>query len=916
MEQMKNHAWHRMSEREVLSVLKTDADTGLEAGEAQRRRELFGENVLKAKKGKSVWLMFLSQFHQPLVYLLMASGVVTYLVGEYADAGVIFGVVLLNALIGGGQELKAVRALEALARSVVPEARVMRGGRMAIIPASELTLGDVVFLNAGDKVPAGLRLLFVRDLSIDESALTGESVPVKKDADVVPENALPADRKNLAYASTSVVSGNGCGVVVAVGADTEIGRISALADLVRDLETPLSAKVKKFTAMLLYVISGLAALTFLAGMLHGWPCGKAFVAAAALAVAAVPEGLPAAFTIILAVGVSRMVKRRAVVRELVAAETLGSTTVVCSDKTGTLTENQMTVQAVRVGTRRFSVSGSGFDPDGEVTDEKGGAVFSLSGLKDCLRAGMLCNDSSLEFKNGVWSVCGDPTEGGLIVAARKFGLDIAAESSLYPRIAEIPFESERRYMATLHKSGTERVVFLKGAVEVVLKRCDKMKQADGTPDVLDESSVLADAARFAEQGMRVLAFAEKRMPAGTDDISCRDVEDGFVFSGLQAISDPPRTEAVAAVAACRSAGIRVVMITGDHALTAAAIARRMNLDGEGASAYLPRVLTGDEIALFSDEEMQQAVREVSVFARVTPEQKLKLVRALQDCGEVVAMTGDGVNDAPALKQSNIGVAMGKSGTDVARETSDIVLTDDNFATIEAAVEEGRCVFDNLMKFIVWTLPVSLGESLVLLAAIFTGMELPVSPLQILWVNLAQTICLGFAFAVETKEPDVMVRPPRDPAAPIVPREFLSRVLMVSSLMMLACFFMFDRSLSAGKVLGVPRSENVALARTTVVNTIVLIQIFYMFNCRSLLGSFWKMGVFSNKVFWAGIASMLLLQIAFTYAPVLNTMFKTAGLSAERWAEIVLAGLVSGVLIGLYKRFFEAQAEKNQAEKKV
>lgn len=900
MENMKDHVWHNMSETEVVQTTKTNIDTGLSSEEAAKRLAFFGPNALAVKKGKSPWLMFLLQFHQPLIYILIASGVVTYFLKEYVDSGVIFGVVVLNAVIGFIQEIKAVKALDALARSVVTEAKVVRDGRMITIPSSELTVGDIVLLQSGDKVPADIRLLAVRDPRIDESALTGESVPVEKKIGTLPFDIMLAERTNMAYTSTLVTYGQSRGIVVAVGLHTEIGRISELMTSADDLETPLTQKIEKFSTKLLYMILALAVVTFFAGTMHDWSYGNSFVAAVALAVAAIPEGLPAAFTIIMAIGVSRMVKRHAIVRKLPAVETLGSTTVICSDKTGTLTENQMTVQKIYVGGQEFFVTGGGYDPVGDIQDDAGNTIVDLKGVEECLRAGVLCNDSSLERKDDRWMINGDPTEGGLIVSARKYGLTEEKEAIEFPRISLIPFESEYQYMATLHKQENRRIVYLKGAVEVLLGRCRHMLDVNGYVVPLHEQAVLDKVEELAAKGMRVLAFARKEMAPETFDITHDEVNQGCVLVGLQAMIDPPRKEATAAVAACLSAGVRVKMITGDHAITASAIARQMNLDGEGFDADLPRVLTGTDIARLTDSEMEETVQEVSVFARVTPEQKLKLVRALQARNEIVAMTGDGVNDAPALKQSNIGVAMGKTGTDVAKDAADIILMDDNFATIEAAVEEGRCVFDNLMKFIIWTLPVSLGESLVLLAAIFMGSAIPVSPLQILWINLAQTICLGFAFAVENKEPNIMVRPPRQPSAPIVPRAFVYRIILVSAIMLVACFYMFEKSLQAG--------ETMAVAQTTVVNMIVFIQIFYMFNCRSLLGTFWSMGVFTNKVFWLGIASMILLQIAFTYTSIFNTMFKTQGLPMDRWSEIILIAFVSSILIGLYKKFFEAKVE--------
>ena len=901
-EEIKGKVWYHLPEQQVIDVLQTNPDKGLSTQEAAERIETFGQNVLSAKKGKNPWLMFILQFHQPLIYILIASGVVTFWLKEYVDSGVIFGVVFLNAVIGFVQEIKAVKALDALAKSIVTQAKVTRDGKMVVLPSAELVPGDLVLLQAGDKVPADIRLLNAKTPFIDESALTGESVPVEKRIGVLAEDVMLAERTNMAYTSTLVTYGQCNGVVVTTGKDTEIGNISALLNAAEDLETPLTKKIEHFSSKLMYLILGLAVVTFGASVYHNFPIADSFVAAVALAVAAIPEGLPAAFTIILSVGVSRMVKRMAIVRKLPAVETLGSTTVICSDKTGTLTENQMTVQHVYVGGEMFDVTGAGYVPEGSVLSRKDKTDAKSAILEECFLAGVLCNDAALELKDGSYIINGDPTEGGLIVAARKYGMDEAEKNSKHTRISLIPFESEYQYMATLNASDGASVIYMKGAAEVLLKRCENMLNAEGEVVPLDLDAIVRTVEKMSSKGMRVLAFIKKEMSADTKVIDHPDVEKGMTFIGLQLMIDPPRGEATAAVQACLSAGVKVKMITGDHALTAAAIARQMNLDGAGFDAPLPVAKTGEELARLSEDELKTVAREVSVFARVTPEQKLKLVRALQSQGEIVAMTGDGVNDAPALKQSNIGVAMGKNGTDVAKDAADIILMNDNFATIEAAVEEGRCVFDNLMKFIIWTLPVSFGESFVLLVAIFAGTALPVSSLQILWINLAQTVFLGFAFAFENKEKNVMVRSPRRPDAPIVPRAFLYRMLLVSVIMVVACFYMFFKVYDNNP-------ENKALAQTIVVNVIVFIQIFYMFNCRSLLSGFWTMGLFSNKIFWWGIIAMILAQMAFTYTHVFNIMFKTAPVPAPLWLYIVGIGFGSSLLVGLYKRFYEAKAEK-------
>ena len=903
-EKSAGQVWHHLSESEVVGILRTDTQKGLSSQDAAARLEAFGANVLSAKKGKNPWLMFLLQFHQPLIYILIASGVVTLWLKEYVDSGVIFGVVFLNAVIGFVQEIKAVKALDALAKSIVTQAKVVRDGKMVVLPSAELVPGDLVLLQAGDKVPADIRLLNAKNPFVDESALTGESVPVEKRIGILPLDVMLAERTNMGYTSTLVTYGQSNGIVVATGKDTEIGNISALLNEAEDLETPLTKKIEHFSGKLMYLILGLAVVTFGASVYHNFPVSDSFVAAVALAVAAIPEGLPAAFTIILSVGVARMVKRLAIVRKLPAVETLGSTTVICSDKTGTLTENQMTVQQVYAGGAFFNVTGAGYAPDGQVLDAVSGQPAKSFALEECFRAGLLCNDAALEYRDGRFVVNGDPTEGGLIVSAKKYGLDEENESRRYARISLIPFESEYQYMATLNADeSNQRVIYMKGAAEVLLKRCADMLDNRGDVVDLDKDAVLRVVEEMSAKGMRVLAFVKKEMPNVTKGIDHPDVMEGMTFVGLQLMIDPPRAEAIRAVQACLSAGVHVKMITGDHALTAAAIARQMNLDGKGFDAPLPETRTGDQLADMSEDELKKVARDVSVFARVTPEQKLKLVRALQSQGEIVAMTGDGVNDAPALKQSNIGVAMGKNGTDVAKDAADIILMDDNFATIEAAVEEGRCVFDNLMKFIIWTLPVSFGESFVLLAAIFAGTALPISSLQILWINLAQTVFLGFAFAFENKEKNVMTRSPRRPEAPIVPRAFVYRMVLVSVLMVAACFWMFFKE-CAGTL-----PENRALAQTAVVNTIVFIQIFYMFNCRSLLNGFWTMGLFSNKIFWLGIVAMILAQLAFTYTRIFNIMFKTAPMPASLWLYVIGIGFASSVVVGLYKRFYEAKAER-------
>ncbi|HET6496082.1 MAG TPA: HAD-IC family P-type ATPase, partial [Thermoleophilia bacterium] len=669
--------WHHLPAEEVFDLIETDPEAGLDAFEVKSRQEQFGPNELTTRSGPGPLKRFLLQFHQPLIYILIAAGTITLILREWVDCAVIFGVVLVNAIVGYLQEAKAVQAMEALAKTMTTEATLLRSGEQVRVPASELVPGDIVLLQAGDKVPADLRLFRSRDLHIDESALTGESLPVEKGHDAVARDIVLAERTNMAYASALVTFGQGTGVVVGIGDDTEVGRISELISQADDLSTPLTKKINAFSRILLIVILALGVVTFIVGLLRGESAVDMFMAVVALAVGAIPEGLPAAVTITLAIGVSRMAKRRAIIRKLPAVETLGSTTVICSDKTGTLTQNQMTVQRIVAGGRDYAVSGGGYEPEGLVSpaDEPGAAADTgfHPALRAVLVAGVLCNDSMLLHEDDHWTTQGDPTEGALLAAGGKAGLDRADLEAEAPRLDTIPFESLHQYMATLNEGldGEAPQALMKGSVEAVLERSVDALTADGGLMPLDREAVLADVERLAGEGLRVLAFATGERPPGETDLR-HDHLTGLTFLGLQAMIDPPRAEAVAAVKACQTAGIRVKMITGDHAVTAAAIARKIGLVPDRDD--LPAALTGSDLARLNDADLIARAQDTPVFARVTPEQKLRLVEALQGRGHVVAMTGDGVNDAPALKQSDIGIAMGINGTDVAKEAADMVLT--------------------------------------------------------------------------------------------------------------------------------------------------------------------------------------------------------------------------------------------------
>lgn len=885
---------HQLDAEEAITLLDSDANKGLDLFEVNSRQERFGANSLPMQVGHGPLITFLLQFHQPLIYILLVASGITAALHEWIDAGVIFAVVLVNAIIGFLQESKAAKALEALAKMTVTEARVLRSGETQKIPSIELVPGDIVLLQSGDKVPADLRLVRCRDLQVDESTLTGESVPVQKGADTLPPETPLADRRNLAFSSTLVTYGQGRGVVFATGAKTEVGRISTLVSTADVLETPLTRKIAGFSRLLLVVILALAALTFAVGVMRGQSAFDMFMAAVALAVGAIPEGLPAAVTITLAIGVSRMARRRAIIRKLPAVETLGSTTTICSDKTGTLTVNQMTVREVYAAGQKFELTGSGYSPDGEIKPCGGTAFGDNAAASECLLSGLLCNDSTLVQKDGRWDVNGDPTEGALLVSARKTGLDDRQVAQQWPRLDSIPFESQHQYMATLHDHEDERSrpVYVKGSIEVVLSKCNSALDASGQAADLDSAVVYAQLEEMASQGLRVLAFARGEMPAGSTAIGHSDIAN-LTFLGLQGMIDPPRPEAIDAVRACQSAGVRIKMITGDHPVTARAIAEKLGLDGATSGAeQSPLVMTSHDLAEKSDRELIDIAEQVAVFARATPEQKLRLVRALQANGHVVAMTGDGVNDAPALKQSDIGVAMGVGGTEVAKEAADMILTDDNFATIEAAVEEGRGVFDNLTKFIVWTLPTNLGEGLVILAAILAGVTLPLLPVQILWINMTTAVLLGLMLAFEPKEPDIMRRPPRDPKTPILDRTLILRIGIVGVILLVGAFGSFEWALGQG--------FSDAAARTVAVNVFVTVELFYLFNCRSLTKSMFTLGLFTNRWIVVGVATMVTLQLAFTYVPLMNYLFHTAPIGWDAWWRILLAGVAAYVIVGIEK----------------
>ncbi|MFT2007724.1 cation-transporting P-type ATPase [Pontibacter sp. 13R65] len=891
MQQIPPKDWHALTPVEVTTALKTDADRGLSEQEAKSRLETYGPNLFTQEEGQSNLVLFLLQFHQPLIYILLAAAIITFFLKEYIDSSVIFGVVIINAIVGYVQESKAKQAINALSKELKTEAQVIRNGEKQKIDAEHLVPGDVVLLKSGDRVPADLRLLEVKNLKVDESALTGESVAVDKSPEKVEADTVLGDRVSLAFATTNVSFGTAKGVVIATGDATEVGKISESIASAVDLDTPLTKQIAQFSQVLLYAILGLSVICIVIGLSRGQEFTEIFMAAVALAVGAIPEGLPAAITIMLSLGVSKMAQRKAIIRKLVAVETLGSTSIICSDKTGTLTENQMTVKKIVAGGRTYKVGGQGYEPEGNISQNEANVdLQEHPALRELLFNGILCNDSDLKQKDGQFIVEGDPTEGALIVAAQKAGLDRKQLEQKFKRLDTIPFESDYKYMATLHPHDGKNVVYVKGSFEAIADRCSTMLNAQGQEIDFKKEEVAEITNSMASEGLRVLAFAS--MATDKTDVSHEDLTDGLTFLGLQGMIDPPREAVKQAVNMCQRAGITVKMITGDHALTASTIASQIGLKGREENGRLV-ALTGRELAKVADEDIADVAESTAVFARVSPDQKLRLVKALQSRNHIVAMTGDGVNDAPALKQANIGIAMGITGTDVAKDASDMVLTNDNFTSIESAVEEGRNVFDNLTKFIVWTIPTNLSEGLVILAAVVAGTVLAATPVQILWINMTTAILLGLTLSFEPQEKGLMERPPRKHDQPILTKSLVYRTLLVGSLLLIATFGLFHYELD---VEGASLEE----ARAAACTVFIVLQSFYLLNCRSLRYPFFPSGFFSNLWIFYGIGSMLLLQFAFVYAPFMNKLFGTAPISLMSWVRIIAAGVVMYFIVELEK----------------
>jgi magnesium-transporting ATPase (P-type) len=872
--------WHAMPQHEVVKRLATSSEKGLDPEEAAVRLQRYGPNRLPEGRKRGPFARLLAQFNNILVYVLLAAGFTKLMLNLWVDAAIIFGVVVLNALLGFIQEGKAEKALDSIRNMLSAEARAVRGGETRMIPAEQLVPGDVVLLESGDKIPADLRLFETKNLRTEEAALTGESVPAEKSVDAVPANATVGDRESMAFSGTMVVSGRATGLVVATGNETELGRINQLLADVSPLETPLLRQIKKFGYAITVAIGVISVLIFAYGKwVKGIDFVELFQAVVGIAVSLIPEGLPALITITLAIGVQRMAQRNAIVRRLPAVETLGSVSRICSDKTGTLTLMEMMVVSAVTAESAYQVTGDGYSPKGEIKKDGQPAgkdpVLVLMG-----RVSLLCNDAELFQQQGTWKVEGDPTEGALYPFAAKLGMDRQVEQAASPRIDAIPFESEHKFMATLQRTTSgEQVLLVKGAPEVILEHCDRQQTAGDQSSPLDREHFLKQSDRLAAQGERVLALAWLQNPnVVAGGLTAADLPRTLVLLGLIGLLDPPRKEAIEAVKECHGGGIRVTMITGDHKITAAAIAKMLGL-GDGKTA-----ITGAEIEDMDTATLQERVRAVDVFARASPEHKLRLVKAIQANNQIVAMTGDGVNDAPSLKKADIGVAMGIKGTEVTKEAAGMILADDNFASISAAVKEGRTVYNNIEKAMLFLLPTNVAQAMVIAVAIFVGFTMPITAPQVLWVNMVTSVALGLVISFEPHEIDVMNRPPRAVDRPIVTGFGIWRIIFVGLALLaytlLAFFWMKAQGASDG------------LARTVAVNAITIGQVFYLLNSRYLLDSSLSLKAhMGNTYLPLGIIAVVILQLIFTYVPPVQAMFGNESIPLWVWPWLFAGGLL-------------------------
>ncbi|ODS35949.1 ATPase [Candidatus Altiarchaeales archaeon WOR_SM1_SCG] len=877
-------SWYQLDVSEIFKNLKT-SEKGLTDREAEDRLIHYGLNKLAKGVDISKIHILLNQFKNPLIYILIIAAVVTFILQEYIDMGVILAVVIINAIIGYVQEFKAEESARALRKMLVPKARVIRNDREEEINSEELVPGDIVLLTSGSVVPADIRLFRTVELKIEEAMLTGESIPAEKSTPLIKQdNLTPGDQKNMVFMGTIVLSGRGRGIVVETGSKTVLGKIAREVKEIGFVKTPLQEKFDNFAKTIGIIVLAASSLLFLMGIMMGESVKEMFMTAVAAAVATIPEGLPIVVTVAMAIGVGRMARRNAIIRKLPAVETLGSTTVICSDKTGTLTKNEMTVRLIYDGQHTYEVTGSGYEPKGELLHEKLPIrPMELENLRQVLRIGLLCNESDVYEENGFYKVEGDPTEGALIVAAMKAGLNPVEERKDYLQLSILPFESERGYMATLHKHKDKKFIFVKGSPERVLDMC-----ADCLIDAeLKKKEVIQAADTYAKEGLRVLAMGYKEVPIEMEEITHKDVESGIIYAGLQGMIDPPRTEAIKAVEGCKRAGIRVIMITGDHAATAVAIAKKIGIGGDD-----PKVLRGKELEAMSDEELFDSVKEVSVYARVSPQHKLRIVQNLMKHGEIVAVTGDGVNDAPALKAAHIGIAMGRTGTDVAKETSDMILTDDNFATIFAAVEEGRVIYDNIRKVTFFLIPTGIAAILSIIMTLVMGLPIPYVAAQLLWINLVTNGLQDVALAFEPKEKDVINRPPRNPKERIMSRVLIERTIIVGLLISLGVVYNFTSALNGG--------ASIEQARTVAVTTMVFFQFFQAWNSRSEKQSVFSISPTSNPFLFYSMIAAFFAQLAVIYVPAFQWIFRTEALTAIEWVKILAVSATVIVVVEIDK----------------
>jgi len=904
--------WHAIDYKEVLENFESSLQ-GLELEEVNKRRQKYGLNELKRKNKDGILKVLWRQINNPLIWVLIGSSTLATALGKITDGMVVLAVVVVNSIIGFIQEYKAGKAIEALSNMVPENAMVIRNGNIITIPVSEIVPGDIVQVAAGDRIPADMRIIQQKNLQVEEAALTGESVPSQKTTEAVTPDAVIGDRKCMVFSGTLVVSGTATAVVVKTGMDTELGKISDMLNETVDLETPLTKKLGVIGKYLTIGIVAITAIIMVIGTYRALGQGlllfdalkESLIFAIALAVGAIPEGLPAVVTIALAIGVQRMAKRNAIIRKLPAVETLGSTTVICSDKTGTLTRNEMTVSELWNYNHSIQVTGVGYHKAGVFKQNNAELAALPEDMLLLLKKAVLCSDANVVYRANEYSISGDPTEVALVVAAEKAGISIDGLRQEIPRKDVLPFDSEKQYMATLNDN-----IILKGAPEVVLKRCST--HICGI--TLDMQKVISQIELLGSKGMRVLAIAQKTQ-SKSDEISVDDVENGFEFIGLIGMIDPPRNEAIEAIKACHNAGITVKMITGDHHATARAIGMELNLSANG------KVVTGLDLSKMSDAELDKTIQTTNIYARVAPEHKLRLVKALQNNNEVVAMTGDGVNDAPSLKQSNVGVAMGITGTSVSKESADIVLADDNFSSIAAAVEEGRRVYDNLLKSLAFLLPTNLGLAFILIYGIMffpfnpitKELLLPMLPVQLLWINLVAAIALALPLAFEVKEPNVMNRPPRKPDEALFNGFVTFRVFFVSILMTVVTIVLFNWEYAYSLKTGMAQTDALARSQSIAVTFIIFFQIFYLINCRSLKDSVFKIGLFSNGFIFLGIGSIMLLQAMFLYTPFMQKVFGTASLDGKGLFISFVAGSLIFVVISIEKWILRELLNKKKKE---